>query len=209
MRVGWSTGAGPLAPSRLRTFIHGLAPPRDIVLCDIHGQCSHPRASTRWRGFATTRHRRWPSTARRRRVPGRRLRRRGCALTPEMLRTMSGNPSSRLHASDPGNASAIPRCSRLRHHLRLHGPFSDYPNQVNNVLGFYIFSGVPRRAGHEDQRGDEARRGACAGRAGPRQTVPDTKSCTAYGVEKLEFRGTYSRSQAAGSAASCAPSPPP
>jgi malate dehydrogenase (oxaloacetate-decarboxylating)(NADP+) len=44
---------------------------------------------------------------------------------------------------------------------------SDYPNQVNNVLGFpFIFRGaldVPR---HDHQRRDEAGRVARAGRAG-------------------------------------------
>ena len=37
---------------------------------------------------------------------------------------------------------------------------SDYPNQVNNVLGFpYIFRGALDVRGDDDQRGDEDRRG--------------------------------------------------
>ena len=46
---------------------------------------------------------------------------------------------------------------------------SDYPNQVNNVLGFpYIFRGALDVRARDDQHGDEDRRRAGAGRAGAR-----------------------------------------
>ena len=46
---------------------------------------------------------------------------------------------------------------------------SDYPNQVNNVLGFpFIFRGALDVRATGDQRGDEDRRRPCAGRAGAR-----------------------------------------
>ena len=46
---------------------------------------------------------------------------------------------------------------------------SDYPNQINNVLGFpYIFRGALDVRATHDQHGDEDRRRAGAGRAGAR-----------------------------------------
>jgi hypothetical protein len=45
---------------------------------------------------------------------------------------------------------------------------SDYPNQVNNVLGFpFIFRGALDVRATDDQRRDEDRRRAGAGGAGP------------------------------------------
>ena len=47
---------------------------------------------------------------------------------------------------------------------------SDYPNQINNVLGFpYIFRGALDVRAQHDQRGDEDRRGARPRRTGARR----------------------------------------
>ena len=68
---------------------------------------------------------------------------------------------------------------------------SDYPNQVNNVLGFpYIFRGRARRARDHDQHGDEDR-----GRARPwptlaREDVPD-EVAAAYQGSRPRFGRDY------------------
>ena len=67
---------------------------------------------------------------------------------------------------------------------------SDYPNQVNNVLGFpFIFRGALDVARHRDQRGDEAGRLAGARRAG-QEDVPDSV-LAAYGGESFRFGREY------------------
>ena len=67
---------------------------------------------------------------------------------------------------------------------------SDYPNQVNNVLGFpFIFRGALDVARDGDQRGDEAGRVAGARRA-RQEDVPDSVS-KAYGGEAFRFGREY------------------
>lgn len=88
-------------------------------------------------------------------------------LTPEMLRTMLSRPD------------IIFATGR-----------SDYPNQVNNVLGFpYIFRGaLDVRATKINEEMKLAAAHALAELT--RQPVP-TMVLRAYGVEKLEFGRTY------------------
>ena len=87
-------------------------------------------------------------------------------LTPEMLRTMSTDPIV-MALANPDPEIAYDKAVVSRPDIIFATGRSDYPNQVNNVLGFpYIFRGALDVAG-EDQRSDETRRGTCARRAGP------------------------------------------
>ena len=64
---------------------------------------------------------------------------------------------------------------------------SDYPNQVNNVLGFpYIFRGALDVRAQHDQRGDEDRRRRGAGRSSRARTCP-TRSAPPAPGSRLQF----------------------
>ena len=80
-------------------------------------------------------------------------------------------------AADPGAGQSRRRrsCPSSRRQARPDAIIctgrSDYPNQVNNVLCFpYIFRGALDCRRHQDQRGDEARRGATRSRSWRRPT---------------------------------------
>ena len=63
-------------------------------------------------------------------------------LTPEMLRTMSGNPIV-MALANPDPEIAYDTAMLSRPDIIFATGRSDYPNQVNNVLGFpYIFRGT-------------------------------------------------------------------
>ena len=63
-------------------------------------------------------------------------------LTPEMLRTMSGNPIV-MALANPDPEIAYDTAMLSRPDIIFATGRSDYPNQVNNVLGFpYIFRGA-------------------------------------------------------------------
>ena len=99
-------------------------------------------------------------------------------LTPEMLRTMATNPIV-MALANPDPEIAYDKAVVSRPDIIFATGRSDYPNQVNNVLGFpYIFRGGARRTGHEDQRSDEARRGTRLGRTG-------AGACTEHGTARL------------------------
>ena len=69
--------------------------------------------------------------------------RRPGSCTPEMLKTMARAPDH-LRARQPRSGDQLPRRARRRGPTRSSRPAaSDFPNQVNNVLGFpYIFRGA-------------------------------------------------------------------
>jgi malate dehydrogenase (oxaloacetate-decarboxylating)(NADP+) len=110
-------------------------------------------------------------------------------LTPEMVKTMAKrplifamanpDPEIRYEAAKAARADAIVATGR-----------SDYPNQINNVLGFpFIFRGaldVRARAINEEMKVAAAR--ALAGLA--KQDVPDSV-LNAYGLESLRFGPDY------------------
>ena len=90
------------------------------------------------------------------------------AVTQDMVRGMADKPI--IFAMANPDPEITPEEARaVSPHAIIATGRSDYPNQVNNVLGFpYIFRGaLDVRASHH-QRGDEDRRGRGAGQAGAR-----------------------------------------
>src|ERR1700691_1313843 len=110
-------------------------------------------------------------------------------VTPEMLRTMAPDPIV-FALANPDPEIAYDLAVATRPDAIVATGRSDYPNQVNNVLGFpFIFRGaVDVRAPRvKDERKLAATR-ALAALA--RQDVPDAVR-RAYGVERLEFGRQY------------------
>ena len=111
------------------------------------------------------------------------------AVTPDMLKVMAprpivfalANPDPEITPEDAGSA---------RNDLIMATGRSDYPNQVNNVLGFpFVFRGaldVRARAINDEMK--LAVTHALAALA--REEVPDSV-CQAYGVEKIQFGPEY------------------
>ncbi len=111
------------------------------------------------------------------------------AVTPDMLKVMAprpivfalANPDPEITPEDARNA---------RNDLIMATGRSDYPNQVNNVLGFpFVFRGaldVRARAINDEMK--LAATHALAGLA--RKEVPDSV-CQAYGVKKIQFGPAY------------------
>jgi malate dehydrogenase (oxaloacetate-decarboxylating)(NADP+) len=87
------------------------------------------------------------------------------ALTPEMVRSMA--PADHLRHGQPRSGNHAGRSAwRARRRHRGHGR-SDYPNQVNNVLGFpYIFRGALDVRATTINDGNENRRRQGAGGTG-------------------------------------------
>lgn len=110
-------------------------------------------------------------------------------LTPEMLRTMAENPVV-LALANPDPEISYPDAMRSRPDIIFATGRSDYPNQVNNVLGFpYVFRGaLDVRA---TQINDEMKLAAAQALASlAREPVP-AMVLRAYGIEKLEFGRNY------------------
>ena len=110
-------------------------------------------------------------------------------LTPEMLRTMSGNPIV-MALANPDPEIAYDTAMLSRPDIIFATGRSDYPNQVNNVLGFpYIFRGaLDVRATKINEAMKLAAAHALAELT--REPVP-AQVARAYGVEKLEFGRDY------------------
>jgi len=110
-------------------------------------------------------------------------------LTPEMLKQMAPRPI--VFALANPDPEITPEDARgARNDLIMATGRSDYPNQVNNVLGFpFVFRGaldVRARAINEEMK--LAVTHALAALA--KEPVPDSV-CRAYGVEKLQFGPDY------------------
>ncbi|HEX2444851.1 MAG TPA: NADP-dependent malic enzyme [Vicinamibacterales bacterium] len=110
-------------------------------------------------------------------------------LTPEMLRTMAPDPIVFAMANpDPEIPYEVARATRPD--VILATGRSDYPNQVNNVLGFpFIFRGaldVRARAINDEMKMAATR--ALAALA--REDVPEAV-LKAYGIERLSFGPDY------------------
>jgi malate dehydrogenase (oxaloacetate-decarboxylating)(NADP+) len=110
-------------------------------------------------------------------------------LTPEMVKSMAKNPIIFAMANpDPEIKPELAR--QARKDIIIATGRSDYPNQVNNVLGFpFIFRGaldVRARAINEEMK--LAASQALAALA--REDVPDSV-LRAYGVESLKFGPEY------------------
>lgn len=110
-------------------------------------------------------------------------------LAAEMIRTMADNPIV-LALANPDPEIAYDAAMRSRPDIIFATGRSDYPNQVNNVLGFpFLFRGaLDVRATQIDDAMKLAAARALAELA--RRPVPESV-LRAYGLEKLEFGRSY------------------
>lgn len=113
----------------------------------------------------------------------------GNVVSPEMLLTMAANPIV-LAMANPDPEIAYELAVETRSDVIMGTGRSDYPNQVNNVLGFpFIFRGaLDVRATDINQEMIHAATYALADLA--KEPVPDIVA-SAYGLEKLEFGPEY------------------
>ena len=111
------------------------------------------------------------------------------AVTPDMVRSMASNPIV-FAMANPDPEITYPDAKACRDDVIMATGRSDYPNQVNNVLGFpFIFRGaldVHATAINEEMKLAATR--ALAALA--KEDVPDSV-CRAYGVERLKFGREY------------------
>jgi malate dehydrogenase (oxaloacetate-decarboxylating)(NADP+) len=111
------------------------------------------------------------------------------AFTPEMLRTMAARPIV-FAMANPDPEMTYDEALATRKDVIMATGRSDYPNQVNNVLGFpFIFRGaldVRATAINEEMKLAATR--ALAALA--KEDVPDSV-CHAYGVERMRFGPEY------------------
>lgn len=110
-------------------------------------------------------------------------------VTKDMVKTMAENPII-FAMANPDPEITYPDAKDARSDVIMATGRSDYPNQVNNVLGFpFIFRGaldVRSRAINEDMKIAAAK--ALAELA--KEDVPDSV-CRAYGVERFAFSREY------------------
>ncbi len=183
-------GAGAAAIACARLFLELGVRREQMVLCDSQGVVTTWREDINplKREFATTRRITTLAEA----LHGADVFlgvSRADVLTPEMLRTMAENPIVMALANpDPEISYTEARLSRPD--IIFATGRSDYPNQVNNVLGFpYVFRGaldVRARKINEEMKLAAAHALAELARA----EVPAVV-LRAYGVEKLEFGRDY------------------
>ncbi len=111
------------------------------------------------------------------------------AVTKDMVRSMAANPIV-FAMANPDPEITYPDAKACRDDVIMATGRSDYPNQVNNVLGFpFIFRGaldVHATAINEEMKLAATR--ALAALA--KEDVPDSV-CRAYGVERLKFGREY------------------
>ncbi|MGA3176451.1 MAG: NADP-dependent malic enzyme [Candidatus Acidiferrum sp.] len=111
------------------------------------------------------------------------------AFTPEMLRTMAARPIV-FAMANPDPEITYDEAVATRKDVIIATGRSDYPNQVNNVLGFpFIFRGaldVHATAINEEMKLAATR--ALAALA--KEDVPDSV-CQAYGVARIRFGPEY------------------
>ena len=183
-------GAGAAAIACARMFLTLGIPREQIVLCDSRGVVTRYRddLNPQKREFATSR--RLASLAEA--LHGADLFvgvSKADILTGEMVRTMAGNPMV-LALANPDPEIAYVEAMRSRPDIIFATGRSDYPNQVNNVLGFpFLFRGaLDVRAAKIDDGMKLAAARALAGLA--RQPVPESV-LRAYALERLEFGRDY------------------
>jgi len=111
------------------------------------------------------------------------------AFTPAMLKSMAADPIV-FAMANPDPEITYDEAKAARNDIIIATGRSDYPNQVNNVLGFpFIFRGaldVHATAINEEMKLAATR--ALAALA--KEDVPDSV-CRAYGVERLSFGRDY------------------
>ncbi|MCX7835800.1 MAG: NADP-dependent malic enzyme [bacterium] len=117
----------------------------------------------------------------------------GCSVanvvSKEMARSMAKDPII-MAMANPNPEISYPDALDARSDVIMATGRSDYPNQVNNVLGFpFIFRGALDC--HASQINEEMKIAATYSLAAlAKQDVPDYV-CAAYGVEKLTFGKDY------------------
>jgi malate dehydrogenase (oxaloacetate-decarboxylating)(NADP+) len=111
------------------------------------------------------------------------------AITPDMVRSMAPRPIV-FAMANPDPEIGYPEAKASRDDVIIATGRSDYPNQVNNVLGFpFIFRGaLDVRATVINEEMKLAATRALADLA--KEDVPDSV-CRAYGVARLEFGADY------------------
>ncbi|WP_304951989.1 malic enzyme-like NAD(P)-binding protein [uncultured Alistipes sp.] len=111
------------------------------------------------------------------------------ALTPSMVRTMAENPMV-LALANPDPEIAYDAAMRSRPDIIFATGRSDYPNQVNNVLGFpFLFRGaLDVRAA---QINDAMKLAAARALADLARRPVSESVLRAYGLERLEFGREY------------------
>lgn len=113
----------------------------------------------------------------------------GGTITKEMVKTMADNPII-FAMANPDPEISYPDALEARNDVIMATGRSDYPNQVNNVLGFpFIFRGaldVRATAINEEMKVAAAKSLAALAR----EPVPE-KVARAYGVETFEFGPEY------------------
>ena len=111
------------------------------------------------------------------------------ALTPSMVRTMAENPMV-LALANPDPEIAYGAAMRSRPDIIFATGRSDYPNQVNNVLGFpFLFRGaLDVRAA---QINDAMKLAAARALADLARRPVSESVLRAYGLERLEFGREY------------------
>ncbi|HCE56585.1 MAG TPA: NADP-dependent malic enzyme [Prolixibacteraceae bacterium] len=113
----------------------------------------------------------------------------GNVLSKEMVRTMAANPIV-FALANPDPEISYEEAMASREDIIFATGRSDYPNQINNVIGFpYIFRGaLDTRARAINE---EMKLAACKAIAGlAKQSVPDIVNA-AYNVNKLSFGRDY------------------
>ena len=180
-------GAGAAAIACARLFVELGVRRENVTLCDSHGVVTIYREDINHlkREFATTRRISTLAEA----IDGADVFlgvSKADTLKPEMLRTMAGNPIV-MALANPDPEIAYETAMASRPDIIFATGRSDYPNQVNNVLGFpYIFRGaLDVRATKINEAMKLAAAHALADLT--REPVPES----AYGVEKLEFGRAY------------------
>ncbi len=179
-------GAGAAAIACARMFLTLGIPREQMILCDSRG------AVTRYRDDLNPLKREF-ATSRRLAGLGEALHgadlflglSKADVLTVEMIRTMAGNPIV-LALANPDPEIAYDAAMRSRPDIIFATGRSDYPNQVNNVLGFpFLFRGaLDVRATQINDAMKLAAAHALAELA--RRPVPEHVLRT-YGLEKLAF----------------------
>ena len=183
-------GAGAAAIACARLFVELGVRRENVTLCDSHGVVTIYREDINHlkREFATTRRISTLAEA----IDGADVFlgvSKADTLKPEMLRTMAGNPIV-MALANPDPEIAYETAMASRPDIIFATGRSDYPNQVNNVLGFpYIFRGaLDVRATKINEAMKLAAAHALADLT--REPVPESVR-EAYGVEKLEFGRAY------------------
>src|SRR5205807_6798422 len=111
------------------------------------------------------------------------------AVTPDMVKAMAAKPII-FAMANPDPEITVEEAAAVREDAIIATGRSDYPNQVNNVLGFpYIFRGAPDvRASAINDRMKIAAAEALARLA--REDVPD-EVAAAYSGQRLRYGPDY------------------